>query len=352
MGHTANFDGDAVIDIILAQPQTAVYITRKLWTEFVSPEPDPAEVERLAKIFRDGDYEIKPLLKAMLLSPAFRSSKNAGTLVKSPVDLMVGTLRTFDIDPDNPMTLVRYGRQLGQDLFDPPNVKGWPGGDAWIDSNTLLLRQQILQGITRGPDLDRREMAGTGGRMAPGARGARGARRGGVNGDAEFIASLSPQERQLAQRVRQLRGQGMQPPQINQTLQSEGHAPSEIRALNQKRQQFVPSGAPTPGAEPESPQDAPQAAPSGARRGIPAGPRGDMMAAQRGAMTMPRADLGAWTNSMGKLSQQTIETLLIPLPPVEAAEIGGATPASMSGASGITQAELQRLLQDPVFELK
>ncbi len=151
LGHSGNFNGDDVLDILLAQPATAEWITRKLWREFISTDPDPLTIERDAAIFRQH-YEIRPLLRALLLSDAFWSAKNRGNLVKSPVELIVGSVRQLQIHPD-PRALAIASRQLGQNIFAPPNVKGWPGDDAWINSTTLLLRKQFLDLLTRGQQM-------------------------------------------------------------------------------------------------------------------------------------------------------------------------------------------------------
>ena len=149
LGTTGNLDGDQVLDLLLARPQTAEHIARKLWLEFVSPTPDDAEVDRWARTFRAAHYEIKPLMRAVLLSPAFWAPRNRGTLVKSPVDVVAGTLHTFAIRPPDLRPAAVATALLGQNLFAPPNVKGWPGGDAWIDSATLLGRRQFMQRIFR-----------------------------------------------------------------------------------------------------------------------------------------------------------------------------------------------------------
>jgi uncharacterized protein (DUF1800 family) len=95
LGQSGNFDGDAVLDILLARPATAEFITRKLWREFVSPEPDEREVRRIAARFRESGYDIRTALRWLLLSPAFWSQQARGSLIKSPVDLVVGTLRDW-----------------------------------------------------------------------------------------------------------------------------------------------------------------------------------------------------------------------------------------------------------------
>ena len=149
LGQSGNFDGDAVLDLLLAQPQTAEFIVRKLWREFVSPEPDVAEVRRIAGVFRDSRYDIRAALRALLLSDAFYAPRHRAALVKSPVDLVVGTLRQFQFTTGDVAPFALVVAQLGQNLFSPPNVKGWPGGDAWINSTTLLARKQFLERLFR-----------------------------------------------------------------------------------------------------------------------------------------------------------------------------------------------------------
>jgi uncharacterized protein (DUF1800 family) len=152
LGTTGRLDGDDVIDILLGRPETAEFIAAKVWREFVSPHPDRAEVGRWAAAFRDSRYEIKPLLRAVLTSDAFWAKENRASLIKSPVELVVGTMRTFDIHPLDLRPAVYACAALGQNPFSPPNVKGWPGGEAWITSATLLGRKQWLERVFRGSD--------------------------------------------------------------------------------------------------------------------------------------------------------------------------------------------------------
>ena len=151
-----NYSGDDVITMLLQRPETAEFVVKKLMREFVSPTPDAAEAKRLATIFRDAKYEIGPLMLAMLSAPAFYAQENHATLVKSPVDLVVGTLRQFKFEVHDAAPFAVLTRQLGQDLFQPPNVKGWPGGEVWINTNTLLARKGFLNRLFR-----ENEMSGT-----------------------------------------------------------------------------------------------------------------------------------------------------------------------------------------------
>ena len=153
LGRSGRLDGAAVLDVLLAHPRTAEHITVKLWREFVSPAPDEAEVKRLAAAFRGAGYDMKPLLRALFLSDSFWAPEHRATLVKSPVDLVVGTMRTFGIQPMDYRPAAFAVTVLGQNLFSPPNVKGWPGGEAWIDASTLLGRRQFIDRVFRGSDL-------------------------------------------------------------------------------------------------------------------------------------------------------------------------------------------------------
>jgi len=149
LGVSGKFDGDAVLDILLAQPQTAEHLTRKLWREFVSPTPDEGEVRRIAARLRASGYDLHLALGELLRSPAFWAAENRQALVKSPVDYVVGSFNTLAMEPPDTAALAGLLRQLGQDLFAPPNVRGWPGGEAWINSSTLLARKQMAERLLR-----------------------------------------------------------------------------------------------------------------------------------------------------------------------------------------------------------
>ncbi len=149
LGVSGRLDGDAVLDILLAQPQTAELLTRKLWREFVSPAPDEPEVRRIAARFRAAGYDLRVALRELLGSRAFWAGENRQALIKSPVDFVVGNFNSLGMEPPDAAALAGLLRQLGQDLFAPPNVKGWPGGENWINSSTLLTRKQMAERLLR-----------------------------------------------------------------------------------------------------------------------------------------------------------------------------------------------------------
>jgi len=154
LGETGNFDGDDIIAIILRQEQTAKFITEKCYKAFVSPEVDESEVARIAKRFKESGYEIKTLLYELLTSKGFRNRTERDLLIKSPVELVVGTVRTFGIDAHIGRYLFRSAKAMGEELFNPPNVKGWSGGKAWITTGSLVERRSFLR--RAGRVLDRR----------------------------------------------------------------------------------------------------------------------------------------------------------------------------------------------------
>lgn len=149
LGQTGPFDGDRTLDILLAQPQTARWIMGKLWREFIGQPPDGDALEPLAARFRDSGYDLKLALRLLLSSPAFWDANHRGALVKSPAEFVAGTVRMFGIGYGDPAGFVPTLRALGQNLFYPPNVKGWPGGSNWINSSTLLAREQFVDQMFR-----------------------------------------------------------------------------------------------------------------------------------------------------------------------------------------------------------
>ena len=148
LGKTGNFDGDDIIDILLEQQQTATFITKKIYRFFVNEKTDDVKIAWLAKRFYENDYDIKKLMEDIFTSDWFYEEKNIGTKIKSPVELIVGIRRLLPLELQNDNSQLLFQRALGQILFYPPNVAGWPGGKSWIDSSTLMLRLRIPQIIT------------------------------------------------------------------------------------------------------------------------------------------------------------------------------------------------------------
>jgi uncharacterized protein (DUF1800 family) len=143
LGETKAWSTDAVLDKILQQDATAPFIVRKLLTHFVTPTPSAPFVARLAAGYRRTGYDTKALLRDMLLSPEFTAADTYRALIKSPTELMIHTAKALG---DRTLTrlIAGQGQGMGQLLFDPPSVGGWPENESWVSSNTMLARANFV----------------------------------------------------------------------------------------------------------------------------------------------------------------------------------------------------------------
>lgn len=147
MGYSGNFDGSDIIDIVLKQEQIAKFISMKLYKEFINENFKIEAVEDFAKAFIRSNYDISVLMRKLLLSDDFWNKKNRANMIKSPVELISSLIKSLNIklrDKDYKF-IIRTGKNLGQDLFNPPNVKGWIEGKAWIDSSSLVNRIEFIK---------------------------------------------------------------------------------------------------------------------------------------------------------------------------------------------------------------
>lgn len=154
LGKTGNFNGDDIISMILDHKETARFISNKLYKYLVNETPDAAHVNAMADVFYNSGYEIKPLLEFIFTAGWFYDDKNTGNLIKAPVEFIVGLSRQFNIVYNRPDVLLEFQRTLGQVLFYPPNVAGWPGGRNWIDSSSLMYRLKIPSIVLNGGLID------------------------------------------------------------------------------------------------------------------------------------------------------------------------------------------------------
>jgi uncharacterized protein (DUF1800 family) len=143
LGHTGAFAGDDVIDIIMGQPATGQFMARKFLRNFVYDDPEQELVDATAGRFRDAKYDVAALLGTLLRSNVFYSDRAYRSIVKSPVALVVGALRTIGVTTSTPRVI---GAMIGMDqvLMRPPNVAGWPGGAQWLNQGTILARLNFL----------------------------------------------------------------------------------------------------------------------------------------------------------------------------------------------------------------
>ncbi|HVL40475.1 MAG TPA: DUF1800 domain-containing protein [Fimbriimonadaceae bacterium] len=157
LGNKGPFGGEDVVGILCGHPQTAKYLTTKLWEWFAYPNPEPALVEKLATKFRDSGLKVDLLIRDIMMSPEFTSSKALRAIYKNPVDFVVPTMRQLGIgeamgqslrvEGPNPRAralplaaAIQTTRSMGMHLLFPPDVAGWEGGAAWITSATMVER--------------------------------------------------------------------------------------------------------------------------------------------------------------------------------------------------------------------
>lgn len=143
LGRTGDFDGWDIINILFEQPALGSFICGKLYKFFAAEDVDAAVVESLADTFRANNFELKPVLRELFLSQAFYSPQVMGTQVKSPAQLVVKLTHDLSLDSVPPSAMAQATATLGQNILNPPNVKGWDGNRAWINANTLLLRYNL-----------------------------------------------------------------------------------------------------------------------------------------------------------------------------------------------------------------
>lgn len=145
LGKTGNYDGDDILNILLENKQTANYISKKIYRYFVNENVDDTNQQWLSKRFYSNNHDIAKLLEDIYTSDWFYAEKNIGTRIKSPIELLAGIRRLLPMQMENDQSQLLFQRALGQVLFYPPNVAGWPGGKSWIDSSSLMLRLRIPQ---------------------------------------------------------------------------------------------------------------------------------------------------------------------------------------------------------------
>jgi len=153
-GKVGNFQGEHIIDIILEKPQTATFIAQKVYKFFVNDTTNDAQVKELADHFYNSKYNISELMKKLFTSEWFYNPENVGTKIKSPAEFLVGLSRSFYVTYNKPQVLIQLQSSLGQYLFNPPNVAGWPGGKSWIDSSSLMLRMRIPSLVLNDGEID------------------------------------------------------------------------------------------------------------------------------------------------------------------------------------------------------
>ncbi|MBV9848889.1 MAG: DUF1800 domain-containing protein [Armatimonadetes bacterium] len=185
LGKTGNWNGDDIVDILVAHPATAKRLCTQLFTAFAYPNPEPAVLDALTKTYYASGYDIRAILGQIFRSQAFYSARARSAVIKCPVQYVIGSVKMLglahtvptnpsDISPANDMAAAsasagmatppqqmrgrRIGglaglpiamRAMGQDILDPPSVKGWDGGPAWINTATMMARLNFANTLSQ-----------------------------------------------------------------------------------------------------------------------------------------------------------------------------------------------------------
>jgi uncharacterized protein (DUF1800 family) len=166
---------DHLVDMIFSNIEAARFICRKLYVWFVYYQIDETTeanvITPLAEILKNNNYEIKPVLEALFKSEHFFDIQNQACYIKSPFDIIVGVMRDFNVsfpaytDHVNGYPLFynmyKTAARMQQDLFQPPDVSGWPAYhqdpmhyELWVNSNSLPRRADFTDSLVRDSVID------------------------------------------------------------------------------------------------------------------------------------------------------------------------------------------------------
>ncbi|MES2795665.1 MAG: DUF1800 domain-containing protein [Bacteroidota bacterium] len=169
LGKTGNFTYDQTIDILFEQPACAPFICRKIYNQFVTNQPNEIFIGKMAKVLRDNDFNLKPLLSFLLKSEEFYASELIGSKIKSPIELMIGSMKILefsnpaikydDVANSDYAYIYDTSKTLQQQLFEPPNVAGWPGQRDWVSSTTYAYRNGFSDSLINGKRLNGAKIA-------------------------------------------------------------------------------------------------------------------------------------------------------------------------------------------------
>jgi uncharacterized protein (DUF1800 family) len=142
LGLSGNLNGTDIIDLLANSSMAARFLSRQLFTFFVHDHPSDADIDALAKVYLDSKTDIGAVVEAIFRSPAFLSKDAYLSLVKSPADFIVGAIKALP-GQFAPKGVLPAFELMGQNLFEPPSVKGWSGGLDWVSTITMLTRMNF-----------------------------------------------------------------------------------------------------------------------------------------------------------------------------------------------------------------
>jgi uncharacterized protein (DUF1800 family) len=153
LGREGNFDGDDVLDVLLEHDSVATRIASRLCEMFFGEGVATDEqTQSLAVGLRERELDVRWAVETILRSDAFFADANIGNRVLDPIQFMIAPLRALEMltPPPSTLLLAEWSAKLGQDLFYPPNVFGWPGGRSWLTTRTVIGRANYISTLCNG----------------------------------------------------------------------------------------------------------------------------------------------------------------------------------------------------------
>ncbi len=148
LGYDSRLDNDDIINIVVRHPSTAKFVCGKMARFFIGDSASPQLIESLAATFTKSHFEIRPVMTEILTSPEFYSDAAMYGKIKSPVEYSIGLLRTLNAPMTAGNQITGTLNEMGQELFNPPTVKGWSEGESWLNTATLMARRKFAMQIT------------------------------------------------------------------------------------------------------------------------------------------------------------------------------------------------------------
>ncbi|HEX9069691.1 MAG TPA: DUF1800 domain-containing protein [Ktedonobacterales bacterium] len=149
LGHTGSLSAQEVVRIVCAHPATGRHLAFRLWSFFVAENPSEADLKPVADAYYSSNHSIAAMVRAMFTSSAFTGQKAYRARIKSPAEFVVGAVRALGLETDG-KGLTQLMSQMGQTLYDPPNVSGWDGDKvsaAWLNTTTWMQRLNFINSL-------------------------------------------------------------------------------------------------------------------------------------------------------------------------------------------------------------
>lgn len=148
LGQTGNWGSEDAVRILAAHSATGTFLATCLWRFFASETPSNAAISRMADVYYSSNHSMREVVRTMFLAPEFYAKGTKTGHFKSPVEYVLAPMTQLGLPATDLSTLPRTLTTLGQTLFDPPNVGGWPGGAQWVNPATMLARFNYASRLT------------------------------------------------------------------------------------------------------------------------------------------------------------------------------------------------------------